>query len=118
MRVLRIVIADDNFDFRTQLREILEHGTPYQVVGEASDGAEAIRLTLQHKPDVTILDGVMPEVDGIEATKAIKADLPKTFVIGLTGSDTMLEKLKEAGADNCLVKGDSLPILFDLLSTL
>ena len=118
MRVLKIVIADDNEDFRTQLREILEHGTPYEVVGEAADGAEAIRLALQHRPDVAILDGLMPGVDGVEATRTIKADLPQTFVIGLTGSDSMVQRLKEAGVDNCLVKGDSLPILFDLLSTL
>ena len=118
MRELRIVIADDNLDFRVQLREILEHGTPYQVVGEASDGAEALKLVLQHRPDVAILDGVMPGMDGVEATRTIKADLPQTFVIGLTGSESMFSKLKEAGADNCLIKGDSLPILFDLLSTL
>jgi len=70
---IKILIADDHAVVRAGTRQILEQEPDMQVVAEAADGEEAVRLTSNCHPDVAIIDIAMPKIDGIEATKQIKA---------------------------------------------
>ena len=83
---MRILIADDHALFRDSLQSLLSTGD-YDVVGEAADGAEAVRLAWELKPDVVLMDLAMPGVDGLEATKQLAAELPEVKVVVLTGTD-------------------------------
>ena len=80
MRPLRILLADDHTVVRNGLRLILQQQPDFQVVGEASDGREAVRLAESEQPDVVVMDIGMPNLNGIEATRRIVTSRPKTAV--------------------------------------
>lgn len=82
--MIRIVIADDHHVVRRGLLFFLKTQKDFEVVGEAKDGVEAIETTLSVKPDVVLMDLVMPNKDGIQATREIKKHLPDTHVLMLT----------------------------------
>ena len=110
---IRILLAEDHVVVRQGTRQLLEREQDLEVVGEAGDGEEAVRLASQLKPDVIIMDVAMPKLSGIEATKRIKALLPLTIVLVLTGYDydEYIFSLLEAGAAAYLLKdvsGDEL----------
>ncbi|GAH43970.1 unnamed protein product, partial [marine sediment metagenome] len=73
---IRILVADDHAVLREGMRNLLEREKDFEVVGEAGDGEEAARLGGELKPDVVIMDIVMPKLSGIEATKLIKQASP------------------------------------------
>lgn len=106
MGKIRILIADDHAVVREGTRQILEQEDDLEVVAEASDGEQAVRLTGDKKPDVAIIDIAMPRVDGIEATKQIKALYPATAVLILSAydDDQFVFNLVEAGAAGYLLK--------------
>jgi NarL family two-component system response regulator LiaR len=106
MDKIRIVIADDHAVVREGTRTLLERETDMQVVGEASDGEEAVRLIEKLEPDVAILDISMPGLSGIEVTRRIKPHLPSTAVLILTAydNDEYVFALLEAGAAGYLLK--------------
>lgn len=81
---IRIVLADDHKITRDGLRALLEQQPNMKVIGEAENGRDAIRLAMNLKPDVVVMDISMPEMNGIEATRQIRADLPETKVIALS----------------------------------
>ena len=103
---IRIIIADDHVVVREGTRELLRNEVDLDVVGEAGDGEEAVRLVKELKPDVVIMDVAMPRLNGIEATKQIKAILPSTAVLVLTAYeyDQYVFALLEAGAAGYLLK--------------
>ena len=110
---IRILLAEDHVVVREGTRQLLEREQDLEVIGEAGDGEEAVRLASQLKPDVVIMDVAMPKLSGIEATKQIKALLPSTIVLVLTGYDYdgYIFSLLEAGAAGYLLKdvsGDEL----------
>ena len=84
MHTIRIVIADDHLVVRQGMRTLLDLDPELQVVGEASNGAEALEVARWLKPDVVAMDLVMPELDGLAATRLIRQELPYTEVIALT----------------------------------
>ena len=113
---MRIVIADDHALFRDSLRSLLA-ARDLEVVGEARNGREAIELAWKLKPDVILMDLMMPEMDGLEATKRLAAELPDVKVIVLTASDeesNLFEAIK-AGAKGYLLKDLEADKFFSLL---
>jgi DNA-binding NarL/FixJ family response regulator len=110
---IRIVLADDHVMVRQGIRQFLEEAGDIEVVAEAGDGAEAVRLVETHRPDVAVLDIRMPEVTGVEATRQIKARFPQVRVLVLTAydDDPYVFALLQAGADGYVLKtasGDEL----------
>lgn len=113
---MKILIADDHALFRDSLRSLLEaHGL--EVVGEAKNGREACELARRLQPDVVLMDLSMPEVDGLEATRIISAELPAVKVVVLTASDDdakLFEAIK-SGAQGYLLKNLDSEDFFALL---
>lgn len=105
-RPIRVLIADDHGVVREGLRAYLELEPDITVVGEARDGAEAVRQCLELNPDVVLMDLVMPQVDGVEATGQIKQHRPSTHVIILTSflDDERVVPAIRAGATSYLLK--------------
>ena len=103
---IRIVIADDHSVVRQGLRMFLGLDPELEVVGEAADGAEALRLARQLRPDVVLMDLLMPVMDGITATAAIRSELPDTEVLALTSvlEDASVVGAVRAGAIGYLLK--------------
>ena len=102
----RIILADDHPLLRKALRDLLEKEAAFDIVGEAGDGEEAVRLATEIKPDVLIMDISMPNMDGLQATQQIKARCPEVAVLVLTvhtDDESILEILK-AGAAGYLIK--------------
>jgi DNA-binding NarL/FixJ family response regulator len=83
----RIVIADDHPLFRSALRTLLEGSAEVEVVAEAADGKETLGLSRRLRPDLVLMDVIMPRMDGVAATRAIKAELPRTVVLMMTASE-------------------------------
>ena len=113
---MRIVIADDHALFRDSLRSLLT-ARDLEVVGEARTGKEAIELAWKLKPDVVLMDLMMPEMDGLEATRRLAAELPDVKVIVLTASDeesNLFEAIK-SGAKGYLLKDLEAERFFSLL---
>ncbi|MBN1161093.1 MAG: response regulator transcription factor [Dehalococcoidales bacterium] len=106
MSKIKILIADDHAVVRDGTRQILEHETDMDVVAEAADGNEAIKLAGSTRPDVAIIDIAMPGVDGIEATRQIKSLYPSVAVLILSAydDDQFVFSLLEAGAAGYLLK--------------
>lgn len=92
---IRILIVDDHSVVRKGLRTFLGLDPEFEIIGEASDGQEAVQLAGQLKPDVVLMDLLMPKMDGITAIGHIRRDLPDTEVIALT---SVLEDSKVVGA--------------------
>jgi NarL family two-component system response regulator LiaR len=84
VRVLRALIADDDPFARRVIKDALESGG-VRVIAEAHDGRQAVELALYHRPDVVVMDVVMPGLDGITATRNIVRELPDQIVVVLTG---------------------------------
>jgi DNA-binding NarL/FixJ family response regulator len=103
----RVVIADDHSIWRSGLREVLE--PTFEVVGEASEGSEAVDRAMEHRPDVVIMDISMPTMDGIEAARQIKQKLPQTgiVILSVTDSDDKIYEAIRSGVDSYVVKDDA-----------
>jgi len=106
---IRVLLADDHVLVRQGIRQFLEDEKDIQVIAEAGDGTEAIRLALEHRPDVVVLDIRMPEVTGVEATRRIKSQCPEVRVLILTAydDDPYVFALLQAGADGYVLKTSS-----------
>ena len=106
MSAIRVLIADDHALVREGTRRMLEQEADMQVVGEAGDGEETVKLACELKPDVAIVDISMPKLDGIEATKQIKERCPSVTILILSAhdDDQFIFSLLEAGAAGYLLK--------------
>ena len=103
---IRILLADDHTLVRQGLRKLLEERPDWEVIAEAGDGREAVRLAEQHKPDVAILDVAMPLLNGIEATRQITKRVPGTHVLVLSmhADEAYVTQILQAGATGYLLK--------------
>jgi DNA-binding NarL/FixJ family response regulator len=114
-RPVRLVIADDHEVMRGALREWFADCPGLVVVGEASNGLQAIDQARALRPDVIVMDVSMPEMDGVEATRRIHAELPDVRIFCLSasqGTDTA-KVMNAAGAVGCFAKGLDLPLLVE-----
>ena len=104
-RPIRVLVVDDNAGFRESLLSLLEAGN-LQVVGEAGSGAEALGLVRSLTPDVVLMDVRMPTMDGIEATRLLKADFPELGVVALSGHEDqeIVRGMLVAGASGYVLK--------------
>jgi DNA-binding NarL/FixJ family response regulator len=103
---IRVLLVDDHSVVREGLRMFLSRDPELAVVGEAANGAEALELARQLRPDVVLMDLLMPAMDGLAATSAIRQDLPETEVIVLTSvlESCMVVDALKAGAIGYLLK--------------
>jgi NarL family two-component system response regulator LiaR len=103
---IRVLIADDHSVVRQGLRMFLELDSELEIVGEAKNGVEALNLAREHEPDVVLMDLLMPEMDGVAATQAIRNELPNTEVVALTSvlEDRAIFEAIRAGAISYLLK--------------
>jgi DNA-binding NarL/FixJ family response regulator len=106
MGTLRILLADDHTMVRQGLRKVLEERPEWQVVAEAGDGHEAVRLAELHKPNVAVLDVAMPLLNGIEATRRIAKRVPQTkvLVLSMYSDEAYVTQMMKAGASGYLLK--------------
>src|SRR5918998_801626 len=106
----RVLIVDDQEFMRAGLRTVLARRGEVEVVGEAADGEEGVRLCRELAPDLVLMDIEMPGLDGIGATRRIKAEMPSTIILVLTahtGSEFLLEAVA-AGAAGYLLKENAM----------
>jgi DNA-binding NarL/FixJ family response regulator len=108
MPPLRILVADDHDVVRQGLRSLLESRSGWEVCGEASNGREAVEMSVALKPEIMIMDIAMPTMTGLEATRQILKASPKTQVIVLTmhESEELLREVLDAGARGYVLKTD------------
>jgi NarL family two-component system response regulator LiaR len=103
---IRILLADDHAVVREGTRELLEREKDLEVVAEASDGREAVQMAIKERPDVVVMDFAMPQLNGIEATRQLKAIAPSIATLVLTAYDSeqYIFGFLEAGAAGYLLK--------------
>ncbi|MEH7606869.1 response regulator transcription factor [Priestia megaterium] len=117
MQPFRILIVDDHAHAREGIRDILEEYEDFIIVGEGTNGQEAIELTEKLMPDIVLMDIGMPAMDGLEATKQIKLQFPYVKIVVITVSDDitdLFDALKK-GAQGYLLKNLQSEVWYDYL---
>ena len=117
---LRVLLVDDHILFRTGVKSVLAARSDMEVVGEASDGLQAVALARETMPDVILMDITMPGCDGLEATRRIKREMPyvKVFMLTVSDDDENLFEAIKSGAQGYLTKDLKAQQLFDVLEGL
>jgi len=108
---LRVVIADDNASVREGLREVISAEDDLVLVGVAADGAEALRLINEHRPDLALLDNDMPRRTGLEVLRTVRDTMPQTAIVMFTLDDGIREEALAAGAAAVLPKDTPIDTL-------
>ncbi len=114
---IRVLLVDDHIMVRQGLRAVLDAYNEIQLVGEAGDGEEAVRLVEQWRPDVVVMDISMPKMSGIEATELIKKRYPETLIVGLSvnAAGENQEAMERAGAARLMTKEAAVEQLYDVI---
>src|SRR6266481_1936860 len=107
MAQIRVLLADDHKLVRAGIRSLLERLPELEVVAEASDGREAIRLVEQNKPQIVLMDLAMPELNGLEATRHLTRTFPevRVLVLSIYADEEHVYQALRAGAAGYLLKG-------------
>lgn len=119
MRPIRLLVVDDVDAFRSGLKDLLSAVPDFEVVAEARDGRDALRLAARTRPDVALVDLQMPNIDGVEVTRRLRVDLPRCQVVILTtfDDDDRIFMALRAGARGYLLKDLSASRLVDAVRT-
>ena len=118
-RKIRVLLADDCAQLRKLFIDLLAGLPDIEIAGEASNGRVAVELAKLLVPDVVIMDVNMPEMNGIEATQAIRNTLPQVGVVGLSMTDDVdcRNKMRQAGASDFVSKIEPLDVLITAIRT-
>ena len=110
---MKLLLVDDNESVRLGLRRAIELKTTFEVVGEAADGLEALRLVQELDVDIVLMDVRMPVMDGVQATALIKQEKPSVYVLAMSASadPTAVSGMMRAGASGYILK-EMLPESF------
>jgi len=116
-KVITVLLVDDHAVVRQGVRAFLEARAEFVVIGEAGSGKEAVKLTEQHIPDIVLMDLIMPEMDGVEATRQVKNISPRTQIVVLTSyhEDENIFPALEAGAISYILKDVDLDELAEAI---
>ena len=119
MKKIKVVVADDHTILRQGIKALLNNQEEIEVVGEAKDGREAIKVIEELLPDVILMDIAMPGLNGLEATRRIKKKFPKTKVVVLTmhTNEEYIFQILNAGADGYLVKETAFQDLISAINS-
>jgi DNA-binding NarL/FixJ family response regulator len=119
MKTVRVLIADDQLLVRAGICELLKVLPELALVGQASDGAEALRLIETHKPDLVLMDLAMPGMNGLEATALAKKQFPRIKVIILSdhASEEFVFRALRSGADGFVMKDDPVGELYTAIQS-
>ncbi len=104
VRDIRVLLADDHAVVRQALRMMLEREPDIEIVGEAWNGRMAVDLARQLRPEIVLMDVMMPVMNGVQATRAIHAESPALCVIGLSMYEHMGDAMRDAGAMDYVAK--------------
>ena len=119
MKPLRVLIADDQVLMRAGICELLKVLPEIAVVGEASDGHEALRLIKTHQPDIVLMDTGMPGMNGLEATALAKKQFPqvKVIIVSEHSSEEFVFRALRSGAEGFILKDDSVGELYTAIKS-
>lgn len=117
MKKLCIFLAEDQTILRQSLRALIENEPDMHVVGDAGDGVETVRQVKALRPDIVLMDISMPQMDGVQATLAIKRTCPEVRVLALSGHETKshMRRILHAGASGYVVKRSAAEVLIHAL---
>jgi len=120
MNTVRILIADDHELFRRGLVSVLAGRPEWKIVAEAADGRQACELAAKLTPEIAVMDLTMPELNGLEATRQMRAATPKTRILIVTAheSEQLVREVLDAGAMGYVLKSDAGRILVDAIEAL
>lgn len=118
--MIRILLADDHDLMRRGIRDLVETDPELQVCGEASNGREALELARRLKPDVAVLDLAMPELNGLDAIRSIRRELPtmELLVFSMHDSEDLVREVLAAGARGYVLKSDAGRYLVEAIKSL
>src|ERR1700738_726904 len=119
MKELKILLADDHPLMRQGIRSMLESQPGWTVCGDAGNGREAVAMAKRLSPDVAVIDITMPKLNGLEAARQIRCEMPSVEVLILTmhDSDALIAGALEASARGCILKSDSARLLIAAVDT-
>src|SRR5881397_3856251 len=115
---IRVLIVDDDLSYLESLHDLIDRQPELAVVGEATEGLEAIELAEHLDPDAVVIDLHMPLLDGVTAAARLRRDHPNLCLIALTGDEApaLHRAVREAGADEVLLKDELMEALLDRLA--